>query len=225
MKDYSLQTQAYQAIRKKIIYCELVPGKKISEKNLEELLHIGRTPIREALLQLKKQGLVDTIPQSGTYVSKIDLESASNARFVREQLERKIMVECCAKLTDSNLKILKTILKEQEVAIQNFDHQQFFFTDNLFHEACFEIAGRKEIWDWIDDYNTHLERYRWLRVSTIGLKWDTLMQQHYQLLEALASKNTEEVDFLTAAHLHLMLNEQDAVIKNFPDYFEIPADS
>lgn len=69
----SLQSQAYQAIRKQIIYADLEPGRKISEKALEEHLAIGRTPIREALIQLRQQELVYTIPQSGTYVSKINL--------------------------------------------------------------------------------------------------------------------------------------------------------
>ena len=49
------------------------------------------------------------------------------------------------------------------------DERAFFRADNLFHEACFEIAGRKEVWNWLDDHNTHLERFRWLRVTIQGL--------------------------------------------------------
>ncbi|MDU6522850.1 MAG: GntR family transcriptional regulator, partial [Enterococcus sp.] len=71
--ENSLQSQAYQSIRKKIIYSDLEPGKKISEKGLEGMFNIGRTPIRESLIQLRQQELVYTIPQSGTYVSQIDL--------------------------------------------------------------------------------------------------------------------------------------------------------
>ena len=86
MTSENLQIQAYQAIRNQIIYSELPPGSKISEKNLEDYLKIGRTPIREALIKLRQENLVYTIPQSGTYISQIDLEKASNARFVREML-------------------------------------------------------------------------------------------------------------------------------------------
>lgn len=60
----NLQQQAYESIRKQIIYSELAPGSKISDKVLEEQLAIGRTPIREALIQLRNQELVKTIPQS-----------------------------------------------------------------------------------------------------------------------------------------------------------------
>ncbi|MDR1567961.1 MAG: GntR family transcriptional regulator [Streptococcaceae bacterium] len=220
MSVTSLQNQAFKAIRKKIIYADLEPGKKISEKGLEEILRIGRTPIRESLIQLRQQELVDTIPQSGTYVSKIDLKSAQNARFVRKQLEQKIMVECCAKLNEQTQKILQTILEEQEKAVNNRDEQSFFQADNLFHKACFEIVDRKEVWDWLKDHNTHLERFRWLRVLTTGLPWDTIMAQHYQLYQALVDKNPEEVSFLAEVHLHMMLNEQEMVIQKFPDYFK-----
>lgn len=219
MFENKLQTQAFQIIREKIIFSEFPPGTKISEKNLEQLLNIGRTPIREALLQLRQQELIYTIPQSGTYVSKINLKSANNARFVREQLERKIMIECCSKITKQTSKILITILEEQKKYIILKDSKNFFHTDNLFHEACFEIAERKEVWDWIDHLNTHLERFRWLRVTIDDLDWEKILNQHLDIYESLIKKDTDEVDFLTSLHSHLMLQEQEKVIKEYPQFF------
>ncbi len=216
----SLQDQAYQAIRKQIIYADLAPGKKVSEKTLETILAIGRTPIREALIQLKKQGLVDTIPQSGNYISLIDMNSAKNARFIRENLERQIMLECCAKMDNQKKRILETVISEQEDAIAQKDGRRFFHSDNLFHEICFEIAGREEVWEWLEDHNTHLQRYRWLRVTTQELKWDNIIKQHYQLFQALVNQDPEEASFLTSMHLHLMLDEQSAVLASYPEYFK-----
>ncbi|MGG0516452.1 GntR family transcriptional regulator [Bacillus pseudomycoides] len=220
MTTKSLQFQAYQAIRKKIIYSDLEPGKKISEKGLEEMLNIGRTPIRESLIQLRQQELVYTIPQSGTYVSKIDLSSAKNARFVRKQIERQVMMECCAKLTSKTKKVLETIIEEQEKAVSVKDSRAFFHTDNLFHETCFEIANRQEVWQWLDGNNTHLERFRWLRVITKDLNWDIIMNQHYQLFNAIVNHDPEEANFITSLHLHMMLDDQETILKRFPDYFK-----
>ncbi|WP_042354535.1 GntR family transcriptional regulator [Bacillus rubiinfantis] len=216
----NLKAQAYNAIRKKIIYSDLEPGKKISEKGLEEMLEIGRTPIREALIQLKQQELVYTIPQSGTYISLIDLASAKNARFVREHLEKQIMIECCAKLTTETQRILETIIEEQEKAVKTKDRRAFFYNDNLFHSTCFEIAGRQEVWNWLDDHNIHLERFRWLRVSTEDLNWKTIMNQHYRLLKALIEKDVEEAYFLASVHLHMMLEEEEIVVNEYPGFFK-----
>lgn len=84
----NLQTSAYDQIRQDIIFCTLIPGQKISVKTMEDNLGIGRTPVREALVRLSQQGLVQTVPQSGTYVSRISLREAENARYVREHLEK-----------------------------------------------------------------------------------------------------------------------------------------
>ena len=163
---------------------------------LEEHLSIGRTPIREALIQLRQQELVYTVPQSGTYVSRINLYSAENSRFVREQLEQQIMIECCSKLDNQTRIVLETILEEQEK------------------------AAKIKVWNWLDDHNTHLERFRWLRVTIQGLPWETIMEQHEDLFRALVDKKPEEARFQTGLHLHMMLKEQETVTQRYPEYFK-----
>ncbi|WP_071130918.1 GntR family transcriptional regulator [Enterococcus timonensis] len=215
----NLQEQAYEAIRRLIIHGDLEPGRKVSEKSLEDILKIGRTPVREALIQLRKQKLIYAIPQSGTYVSKIDLKSADNARFAREQLERKIFMETTAKIDDQGKKVLEAILEEQGAAVQRHDRRSFFHLDNVFHQTCFEIAGRSEIWHWLDANNTNLDRFRWLRLSVPDLKWEGIMDQHYALLMAIQERNVDEAEFLAILHLHMMLEEKQAVTEAYPDYF------
>ncbi|MEO2538513.1 GntR family transcriptional regulator, partial [Collinsella aerofaciens] len=89
----SLQDQAYNALRSKIIYAELKPGTRLSAIGLEKETGIGRTPIRESFVRLREQELVETRPKSGTYVSKISMEHAENACFLREKLERSVLIK------------------------------------------------------------------------------------------------------------------------------------
>ena len=56
-------------------------------KTISERLNVSRTPVRDALIKLAKEGLVDVIPQKGTSVSKIDLKRVEEERFLRESLE------------------------------------------------------------------------------------------------------------------------------------------
>lgn len=93
----NLTDQAYDRISQKIIKTIYKPGSKISEKAIESDLKIGRTPIREALLRLKQEQLIEVIPQSGTYISKIDLKSVLDARFVRTSIEQQVMKEAAIK--------------------------------------------------------------------------------------------------------------------------------
>lgn len=215
----SLQSQAYDTILDHIIHLDYPPGAKLLVKSLCEELGLGRTPVRESLVRLGQKGLVYTIPQSGTFVSRIDMESAENARFVREHLERKIAVECCATVDAGGLEYLQRIIEQQVDAADQRDRRAFFDSDNRFHRALFKLAKRSEVWRWLDQTNAHLERYRWLRVLVEDLPWEDIVQQHCQIYNALESRSTDEVDYLIASHLHLMLSEKYAVVSQFPEYF------
>lgn len=72
----NMQTIAYDKLKEMIVTLELKPGEKITLNKVIDTLGIGRTPIREALIKFKDQNLVKVIPQSGTYISKIDLKQA-----------------------------------------------------------------------------------------------------------------------------------------------------
>ncbi|GFH41938.1 GntR family transcriptional regulator [Lactococcus hodotermopsidis] len=219
MKYTSLQEQAYETILHKIIYSDFAPGQKISEKELEKILKIGRTPIREALVQLRKQELIDVVPQSGTYISKINLKSADNARFTREQLERRVMAECITQIDEEGKKALLYIIEKQREAALSRNKRDFFFFDNIFHKTCFEIAGREEIWNWLTANSIHLDRFRWLRVAIEEMDWDGIIKQHQTIIDTILSKNIDEMDFIMTLHLHMMLDEKDFVISKYPEYF------
>lgn len=219
MDTITIQEKTFQQLKKMIITTELTPGQKISESSLIDLLEIGRTPIRESLKQLKKQQLIFTIPQSGTYVSKIDLELAKNARFARECLETEIMVEVSAKLDSSGEKNLNAILSEQKVALKKNNTSLYFDLDNKFHSYCYEFIRKKQIWDWINDFNTHLDRFRYLHLKTNTFDLNRIVGEHESIFNALKRKDTEEVKYLTIKHLHLMLSAQEVVISSFPEYF------
>lgn len=215
----SYQAVAYDKIREDIIFCRLAPGQKLSAKMLEETLGLGRTPVREALVRLGQEGLVFTVPQSGTYVSKINLQAAENARYVREHLERSVATECCARIDQQGRDLLQGLLTKQELAVRGHNSSAFFALDNAFHQAMFKIAGRTQIWQWIESCNADLQRFRWLRTQVEELDWSSIMDQHASLFRAITAGDTDEVGYLTAAHLHLMSAEQESVLAAFPEYF------
>lgn len=220
----SLQDQAYNALRSKIIYAELKPGTRLSAIGLEKETGIGRTPIRESFVRLREQELVETRPKSGTYVSKISMERAENACFLREKLERSVLIKCCSAATPEQKQRLEQILTESE-SLDHSETRRFFDLDNLFHETCFEIAGRHMLWDWMKSVNTHFERYNWLRMVSQDLDWEPIRRQHRRILEAIKRGDTDAASYLAETHLHLMPEEQGPVIALHPDYFELPKDS
>src|SRR5919112_241624 len=77
----------YGQIRQDIILLRLRPGTRLSENELALRFGTSRAPVREALIRLAEEGLIEVQPQRGSFVSRISLASMQRARFVREALE------------------------------------------------------------------------------------------------------------------------------------------
>lgn len=219
MQNITLQDQTYEKLREMIIKTDLYPGQKISESSLMELLSVGRTPIRESLKQLKKQGLIYTFPQSGTYVSKIDMEHVLHSRFVRECVEKEVMVELCANMNEKSVEKLQNILDEQKTEFEKGNISSYHDLDNDFHRTCYDIVGKGQIWNWIREFSVHLDRFRWLYLKNITFDYDQILEEHKELLAALKNKKTEEVKYLVVNHIHFMIRFQKTIIEKYPDFF------
>jgi len=217
----NLQNQAYQLILEKILGNEYVPKQKISQQTLESELQLGRTPIREALLRLQREGLVTVVPQSGTFVTKINLESAFNARFIREHLEREIFAEVAQNPPNPLLLAqAEEAIHLQEQAVTNKEMSKFFEADEIFHKSFYVAVNRLQVWKWIQTVNIQLQRFRSLRLTLSDLPWETLIEQHKGILEAVRNQDVQQTDLLVEEHLHLVFQEEKKIIAAYPDYFE-----
>ena len=114
-KDFNLKRslplgkQIYDKLRDKIIYTELFPLTEIFESDLANKLNVSRTPIRDALKKLENDGLVETIPQVKSVVSKINVKTIREANHIRSLLETDVVKELSNKINQKQLKELKTI--------------------------------------------------------------------------------------------------------------------
>ena len=109
------QDYAYETIKKLVLTAELAPDSRISRAELSEELRIGNTPMREAIIRLEKEGLFRIMPQSGTYVSKINIEEVKQAYFVRQNIEKLIFEEAAEKITSKQIKELERMLVIQRL--------------------------------------------------------------------------------------------------------------
>ena len=216
-QETSLQDQSYHAIRRKIVYLDYKPGEKLGVKQLCDDLDMGRTPVREALVRLAQEGLVRTVPQSGTYVSPINLTLAESACYIREH---QVIIECCARATSASIEQLDHAIALQERAMAEKDRIGFFLSDNLMHHAIFNTACRSTVWAWLEATNADLERFRWLRAATQDLDWLDIVSEHKQIRRAISGRDPIEASFLVSKHLHMMFRNQTEVLDQYPDYFE-----
>lgn len=217
----NLTDQAYNILLRKIITADYKPGARISEKQIEEDLSIGRTPVREALLRLRQEHLIDVVPQSGTYIAKIDLKTVLEARFVRISVEQKITEEAAQrKLTNLQKAQLNDIINKQKMSNQEKDFANFFKYDDQFHELFYQFTDHAVIWNWLKRMNIQFDRFRYLSLNLGKSSWNNLIKEHQAILQAVEAGNKKQAQKMVTRHLHLVIEEKNALVKKFPSYFE-----
>lgn len=215
----SLQDKAYNAIYSKIMNLDLYPGQQVSDKQFEEEIGVSRTPVREAMLRLRRDDMLYSLPQSGTNVTRIDLKKSLDARYSRQLLESDIARSIGDTLTDDQISQLASVVEEQTTASKRDQIQLFFQMDNHFHQKIYEFADKQNIWNWLVDFSVDLNRYRLLRVYDANLPMSRLTQEHQDIIDAFRAHDAAKVYQLVYSHLNLMLSEQKSVLDKFPDYF------
>lgn len=211
--------EIYNLLRKEILSLEFVPGKELKINNLCEQLQISRSPIRDALMKLSADGLVNIFPQRGTRVSLIDLSLVEEEKFLRSSLEEKALIKAIDEMTEDDIKIYKNAILEQEHLKNTNNLYDFFNSDISFHKATFKLINKNECWKIINKRCVNYDRLRFLSFKD-NVDKDTLIKQHYDIIEALISNNKSRVESVIHKHLGKINKEIQILLEKYPSYFK-----
>lgn len=212
----SVRDQTLETLRRRIISLQLPPGEALSENELARDLGVSRTPVRESLILLREEGLVQVFPQIGSFVSLVDLGRVSEAQFVREAIE-------CASLRDaqvdsSGIAGLRQILQRQTAAEAGCDIEEFFTLDEDFHRELLRLAGHGSAWAAVNSAKAHLDRARHL--SLLDAKpISTLIQQHTAVVDALEANDLSDADKYLRLHLQGVFEDIKRIQRVTPQLF------
>lgn len=135
--------QAYGEIEKRIVTLQLEPGQVISENMLATLLGIGRTPVREALKELAREGLVVILPKRGIIISDINVGKQLKMLEVRREVERYVVGAAARRASDAERARFAAMADEMERARQANDSEAFLKLDAEFNKLIL-VASRNE---------------------------------------------------------------------------------
>jgi DNA-binding GntR family transcriptional regulator len=206
----------HAALRARIVTVDLKPGTPLVEKELAEEFGVSRTPVREALLRLAHEHLVDIRPQSGTYVSRIDLDAVREAMVIRQALERVSVREAAARATAREVVQLRRVLREQRAAKR--EALAFHDTDEKLHATIADIAGHPALWRVVRREKAPVDRFRILTLPLPG-RVDRLIAQHTAVVDAIAAHDPEGADAAMQAHLRDVIPGFEALAFQHPEFF------
>ena len=209
-KKHSIQSEAYEYIKKKIMMCEYLPNQLLSESILQEELGCSRTPVREAFRQLELEGLIQIIPNKGAYVTGITQKDVKDIYMIRSRLEG-----LCARWATEHITKEQMDEMEENVYLAEFHAgkghlEQLAELDNRFHDIMYEACNSKILEHQLKDFHSYVLRVRKKTLANAN-RGPKSNEEHKEIMEAIKAGNGALAEQL--AHQH-MINAYENMVRN-----------
>lgn len=193
----------------------------MSRVQLSAQFNVSQTPVREALLKLTEERLVDVFPQAATKVSLIDLEFARETHFLRRSIELEIVRELALKHSAELIHELEAIVGRHERMRNRHDLGGFTETDGEFHQCMYRASGKQALWSLVRQRSGHLDRLRRLHLPVDG-KLDRILRDHRRILDAMAQGRPDDAQEYLRAHLSGTLESAEPIRAQHAEFFIRP---
>lgn len=205
-----------------IISLNLKPNTVINENEIGQLLSISRTPVHEAVLQLKSWNLIDVYPQKASVVSRINLGLSYEAYFLRGTVEPRVYEIACQGVGASVADALKNNLEEQRSIVEgNRDYHSFFVCDNAFHKIIYDATHKSHIWEAIESVSSHFYRMRHFDGYLVDNTMQLSFEDHVNFYYCVVSGSFQPILERYPDHLSFYQFNLPRLLEEKPEYFEI----
>ncbi|GHU82922.1 GntR family transcriptional regulator [Clostridia bacterium] len=223
MAAYSYRTEnvrdlAYSTVKEKILSWELKPGDKVSEQDLSNALGVSRTPVREALMRLSSERLVEIRPQRGTFISGIDTKEFAQERFIRLTLEFSVMRELAGKTPAAFADRLAENIRQQRECAVTRDNAEYMELDDSFHRAFFQQTDKMLAWAAIQSMEGQCRRLR--RFTLIAESdFPVLIDHHQMIMRHVLDGDLGALEGVLTVHINKLLEDLVKLKKEHGEYF------
>ena len=195
---------ASHRLAQSIVTGELVQGQKLNEAELAERFGMGRGPLREALRHLEGMRLVTRVPNAGARVVVLDRKTLSDLYAVREALEGMACRIAATQMTDADIDQLRKLLDRHEAQIKKEGGKVYAQNegDLDFHYQIARGSRNQMLMDMLGSEQYQLLRMCRYRTSRNAERTLPALQQHRQIVEALAQRDGELAEMLMRRHIN-----------------------
>ncbi len=200
LKRSSLGEEASDKLRELILLEKLPPGQSLNERDLSEILGISRTPVREAIRQLKLEGLVDLTETKRPRVADPSPELLAQWLAIQGTLEALAGELACAHASDNELGVVSDMQAKMVGMAESDDRLALFNIDMEFHNAIVAASHNPPLVDIHRTFNARLWRARFIS-SQRRAKRQIQMEKHQDIVDALLARDAKGA--ATALRQHL----------------------
>jgi DNA-binding GntR family transcriptional regulator len=214
----TISAQIHAALRRDIIAGRLAPRAMLSEQEIAAGFGISRTPVREAMIKLAEEGLVEIFPQYGSFVAPIKLHDVFDSQFVREALECAAVERAVERLDDLQDRQLKAVIGRQRVLQRPQEREAFFRADEDMHMLILKIAGHGTAWHFVESAKAQMDRVRHFAM-TIPRKQASILAEHEAVVDRLLARDRNGAVDAMRTHLRGIFRTIEMLRNENNDYF------
>jgi DNA-binding GntR family transcriptional regulator len=199
-KKRLLREHVYVSIKSAIIGGEFEPGRRLIEEKLADDMKTSRTPVREAIQKLEKEGLIYRLPRGGFAVKGVTEEEVEEVFGLRGILEGYAGFLATARMDDAELKSLEDIIALEETCLQDMNVEEFIRLDGEFHDVVYKAAKNNRLYNLLHDLRDYIYRYRVI-IMRYQRKPQLAVQDHKEMVASIRSRNAKQVEKLVRKHM------------------------
>ena len=215
-RPLSMVEATMNGIRSAIIGGKLSLGQQLTESYLQKSFGFSKTPIREALAQLKAEGIVVSEVHKGFRVFKMDEKELSEFCEFRLALESQALKSAYTNNRLELVKELKNTIKESEDSIKSNDFEKYILTDSKFHKSFFVISSNRYLKKNYENINGIIETIRTHSIETIRTHSGGVIVENNKLIDSVKG-HISILKYIKEKKLNMALNELDKHINSWHD--------
>ncbi|MFE9684439.1 GntR family transcriptional regulator [Streptomyces sp. NPDC006285] len=196
----SYRERVADALRAALVAGELRPGEVHSAPGLAARFGVSATPVREALLDLAKEGLVDTVPNKGFRVTAVSEKQLDEYTHIRSLIEIPTTVDLATSADPAALETLRPVAQEIVTAAAAGDLIAYVEADVRFHLGLLALAGNAHLVEVVGDLRKRSRLYGLHALVEAG-RLQASAEEHLEILDALAARDEEAVRAVMTRHL------------------------
>lgn len=201
----NLTDRVYRVIKDRILSQEIEVGSRLRDEEIAQQLGVSRTPVREAVLRLSREGLVEIIPRSGTRVRTFSEEDLEHIFDLRIALEALAIRKAVARIEPEQIKRLRSMHVKAELALQQGDAKPALEFDTQMHRVILEASGNPRLQEIMVTINDYVALFRNIGARTPYHRGYTY--RHREIIRALERRDPDMGARMLSEHIEVAKKE------------------
>lgn len=218
LRRNTISAQVHGVLRRDVIVGRLAPRAMLSEQDIAARFGISRTPVREAMIKLAEEGLVEIFPQYGSFVAPIKLLDVFDSQFAREALESAAVEKAVERLDRHGEDELRAIIARQKSLLRPQDRDDFFRADEDMHILIMRIAGHAAAWRFVESAKAQMDRVRHIAI-TLPRKQASILAEHEAVVDRMLARDKRGAVAAMRVHLRGIFRTIETLRADKNEYF------